>query len=155
MLTGPAPHAVALSPDNSFFAVTPVTMRTLLRTAQHTIAMGLNAHMAYCTLELSDVPTARGQNQRAWYFDAAPSTHSVVFVDGYYAVKPDILAALLGCYSAALRCQSGSASPPQDPNSSPTNVSSGDADDDTDDDDNDDDGGDDGDDGDGAIYQAR
>ena len=116
--------------------------------------MGLNAHMAYCTLELSDVPTARGQNQRAWYFDAAPSTHSVVFVDGYYAVKPDILAALLGCYSAAVR--SGSASPPQDPNSSPTNFSAGDAGDDTDDDDDDDDddGSDDGDGGDGKTYQA-
>ena len=130
-------------------------MRILLHTARRTIAMGLNAHMAYCTLELSDVPTARGQNERAWYFDAAPSTHSVVFVDGYYAVKPHILASLLACYSAAM--PSGSASPPQDPNSSPTNVSAGDAGDDTDDDDDDDDddgSGDDGDGGDGKIYQA-
>ena len=110
--------------------------------------MGLNSHMAYFTLDPSDIPTARTQTERARLFAAAPSTHSIVFVDGYYTVKPPILASLLACYAAAI--SNVSASPSQDPNSSLTNDSDGDADDDTDDDDVDDDG----DGGDGAISQT-
>ena len=70
-------------------------------------------------------------------------------MDGYYAVKPPILASLLKCYGAA---QSNvSAGSCQEPNSSLTNDSDDDAvaDDDTDDDDADDDG----DGGDGAFLK--
>ena len=97
-LTGPTPRAVVvLSPDRSFFAVTTSTMRTLLRTAQHTIAMGLNAHMAQFTLEPSDIPTARNHTELMQFFLA----HSAVMYDGYYAVKPSILAPLLCCFGAS------------------------------------------------------
>ena len=102
----------------------------------------LNSHMAHFTLDPSDIPTARSQIERTRFF-AAPSAHSAVFMDGYYAVKPPILASLLKCYGAA---QSNvSAGSCQDPNSSLTN----DSDDDTDDDDDDD-----GDGGDGAVSQT-
>ena len=51
LLVGPKPPCiVVLSPDGSFFAVNPRTMNVLLSTAQNTIAMGLNSHMAYFTL---------------------------------------------------------------------------------------------------------
>ena len=63
--------------------------------------------------------------------------------------QPLILASLLICYGAAM--SNVSAGPCQDPNSSLTNDSDGDADDDTDDDDDDDDGG--GDDGQVAYYR--
>ena len=69
-------------------------------------------------------------------------------MDGYYAVKPRILASLLKCYGAAL--SNVSAGSCQDPNSSLTNDSDDDADDDIDDDDADDDG----DGGDGAVSQT-
>ena len=104
--------------------------------------------MAHFTLDPLDIPTARSQTERTRFF-AAPSAHSAVFVDGYYAVKPPILASLLICYGAAM--SNVSAGPCQDPNSSLTNDSDGDADDDTDDDDDDDDGG--GDDGQVAYYR--
>ena len=73
--------------------------------------------------------------------------HPAVFMDGYYAVKPPILASLLKCYGAAL--SNASAGSCHDPNSSLTNDSDDDADDDTDDADDDD-----GDGGDGAVSQT-
>ena len=105
LLTGPTQRVIVLSPDKSFFAVAPNIMKKFLRTAQYTIAMrmGLNSHMAYFTLDPSDILTARSQTERARLFAAAPSAHSAVFVDGYYAVKPPILASLLACMG--LRCQ--------------------------------------------------
>jgi len=108
--------------------------------------------MAYFTLDPSDIPTARSQTEQARLFAAAASTHSFVFVDGYYAVKPPILASLLACYGAAM--SNVSAGPCQDPNPSLTNDSDGDACDDTDDDDEDDGNDDDGDGGDGAVSQT-
>ena len=106
----------------------------------------LNSHMAHFTLDPSDIPTARSQTERTRFF-AAPSAHSAVFMDGYYAVKPPILASLLKCYGAA---QSNvSAGSCQDPNSSLTNDSDDDANDDTENDDDDD-----GDGGDGAVSQT-
>ena len=55
------------------------------RTAQNTIAMGLNSHMAHFTLNPWDIPTARDQTELVPLF-AVPLTHSVVCYDGYYAV---------------------------------------------------------------------
>ena len=105
-------------------------MKTFLRTAQHTIAMGLNAHMAHFTLEPWDIPTARNQTELTRFF-AAPSAHSAVLHDGYmyYAVKPPILASIL-CFYGATLLGPGSC---QDPNSNQTNDDA--IDDDVDDDD--------------------
>ena len=68
LLTGPAQRVIVLSPDKSFFAVAPTIMEKFLRTAQYTIAMGLNSHMAYFTLDPSDIPTARSQTERTRLF---------------------------------------------------------------------------------------
>ena len=68
LLVGPKPPrttCTVLSPDGSFFAVNPRIMKELLSTAQNTIAMGLNSHTAYFTLNLSDIPTVR--DQADWY----------------------------------------------------------------------------------------
>ena len=91
LLVGPKPHTIVLSPDRRFFAVTPTIMKVLLRTAQDKIALGLNSHMAYFTLNASDIPIARSQNELARLLNAPPA-HSVVFHDDYFAVKPAILA---------------------------------------------------------------
>ena len=55
--------------------------------------MGLNSHMAYFTLNPSDIPNVRDQTELVRLF-AVPLTHSVVFYDGYYAAKPTIMASL-------------------------------------------------------------
>ena len=98
-------------------------MKVLLRTAQKKIALGLNSHMAYFTLNSSDIPTARNQNELARLLNA-PSAHSVVSYDGYFAVKPAILASLLSCFGASMP-NTGSSS---DPNSN-SNSKNDDADD--------------------------
>ena len=106
----------------------PSTMDVRPSTAQNTIAMGLNSHMAHFTLtNTSDVPTARDQTEQVRHF-AVPSTHSAVFYDGYYAVKPTIMASLLSCYGASLS-NAGSSSNPSS-NSSSSSMNDDDADDD-------------------------
>ena len=87
--------------------------------------MGLKAHMAYFTLEPSDIPTARTQTELTRFF-AAPSARSAALYDGYYAVKPSILASLLCCFGAS---NPGSC---QDPNSTQTENDDDDAADDDD-----------------------
>ena len=74
-------------------------MKVLLRTAQNKIALGLNSHITYFTLNSSDIPIARNQNELTRLL-AAPSAYSVVSYDGYIAVKPAILALLLSCFGA-------------------------------------------------------
>ena len=77
------------------------------------------------------LPTARDQNELARLF-AAPSAYSVVSYDGYFAVKPAILATLLSCFGASM--------PNTGPSSNPSpNSGSKHHDDDVDDDDDDDD----------------
>ena len=96
------PNTIVLSPNGSFFAVNSRTMNVLLSIAQSTIAMGLNSHMAYLTLNHSDIPTAQDQAELIRLF-AVPLSHSAVHYDGYYAVKPTIMA-----FSSAvleLRCR--------------------------------------------------
>ena len=85
-------------------------MNVLLSTAQNTIAMGLNSHMAYSTLNPSDIPTVRDQAELVRLF-AVPLTHSAVFYDGYYAVKPTIMAPLLKCLGASLSNADSSPNP--------------------------------------------
>ena len=131
LLVGPKPNTIVLSPSRSFFAVTPSTMKVLLQSAQSTIALGINSHITHFTLDPSDIPTARDQNELARLF-AAPSAYSVVSYDGYFAVKPAILATLLSCFGASM--------PNTGPSSNPSpNSGSKNHDDDVDDDDDDDD----------------
>ena len=71
----------------------------------------------------ADIPTARDQNELARLF-AAPSAYTIVSYDGYFAVKPAILATLLSCFGASM------------PNTGPSsNSGSKNHDDDADDDD--------------------
>ena len=101
----------------------PSTMKVLLHSAQSTIALGINSHITHFTLDPSDTPTARDQNELARLF-AAPSAYSIVSYDGYFAVKPAILATLLSCFGASM------------PNTGPSsNSGSKNHDDDVDDDD--------------------
>ena len=73
-----------------------------MHSAQSTIALGINSHITHFTLDpSSDIPTARDQNELARLF-AAPSAYSVVSYDGYFAVKPAILATLLSCFGASM-----------------------------------------------------
>ena len=53
--------------------------------------------MAQFTLEPSDIPTARNHTELMQFFLA----HSAVMYDGYYAVKPSVLAPLLCCFGAS------------------------------------------------------
>ena len=76
--------------------------------------------MAQFTLEPSDIPTARNHTELMQFFLA----HSAVMYDGYYAVKPSILASLLCCFGAS---NPGSC---QDPNSTQTENDDDAADDD-------------------------
>ena len=109
--------------------MTPTIMKVLLRIAQKKIALGLNSHMAYFTLNASDIPTARSQNELARLLNA-PSARSVVFHDDYFAVKPAILASLLSCFGASMP----NTGPSSDPNSdSSSKNDDADADDDVDD----------------------
>ena len=127
LLVGPKPNTIVLSPSRCFFAVTPSTMKVLLQSAQSTIALGINSHITHFTLDPSDIPTARDQNELARLL-AASSAYSVVSYDGYFAVKPAILATLLSCFRASLPNTGPSSNPSS--NSGPKNH-----DDDVDDDD--------------------
>ena len=71
LLVGPKQntnHYRPISQSRCFFAVAPSTMKALLDSARSTIAMGLNSHMAHFTLDSSDIPTARDQNELARFF---------------------------------------------------------------------------------------
>ena len=74
LLVGPKPKPIVLSPSRWFFAVAPTTMKVLLHSAQSTIALGTNSHDTQFTLDPSDIPTARDQNELARLF-AAPSAY--------------------------------------------------------------------------------
>ena len=101
LLVGPKPNTIVLSPSRCFFAVAPSTMKVLLHSAQSTIALGINSHITHFTLDPSDIPTARDQNELARLF-AASSAYSIVSYDDYFAVKPAILATLLTCFGASM-----------------------------------------------------
>ena len=101
LLVGPKPKPIVLSPSGCFFAVAPTTMKVLLHSAQSTIALGTNSHDTQFTLDPSDIPTARDQNELARLF-AAPPAYSIVSYDDYFAVKPAILATLLTCFGASM-----------------------------------------------------
>ena len=72
-----------------------------MHSAQSTIALGTNSHDTQFTLDPSDIPTARDQNELARLF-AAPSAYSIVSYDGSFAVKPATLATLLTCFGASM-----------------------------------------------------
>ena len=72
-----------------------------MHSAQSTIALGTNPHDTHFTLDSSDIPTARDQNELTRLF-AAPSAYSIVSYDDYFAVKPAILATLLTCFGASM-----------------------------------------------------
>merc|ERR1712078_559409 len=110
LLVGPKPNTIVLSPSRCFFAVSPSTMKVLLHSAQSTIALGINSHITHFTLDPSDIPTARDQNELARLF-AAPSAYSTVSYDDYFAVKPAILATLLKCFGASMPNTSLSSNP--------------------------------------------
>ena len=90
-------------------------MKVLLHSAQSTIALGINSHNTHFTLDPSDIPTARDQNELARLF-AAPSAYmySIVSYDDYFAVKPAILATLLTCFGASMPNTGPSSSPGSD-----------------------------------------
>ena len=125
LLVGPKPKPIVLSPSRCFFAVAPTTMKVLLHSAQSTIALGTNPHDTHFTLDSSDIPTARDQNELTRLF-AAPSAYSIVSYDDYFAVKPAIMATLLTCV--------GTSMPTTGPSSNPSS-NSGSRSDDFDDDD--------------------
>ena len=80
-------------------------MKVLLRTAQKKIALGPNSHMAYFTLNSSDIPIARNQNELARLLNAPPA-HSVVLHDDYFAVKDlNLLSWLRFSAVLGLRCR--------------------------------------------------
>ena len=90
-------------------------MKVLLHSSQSTIALGINSHIIHFTLDPSDIPTARDQNELARLF-AAPSR---------------VLATLLSCFGASM--------PNTGPSSNPSSNSGSKNDDDDDDVDDDDD----------------